>query len=115
VHFCSNSEIDDLWESYELPQLRGTTIFWCLVVTQILNDLKYVGCQYLFLFAADKSKEEKLVKCHENQLNFQRPEELTTAKPYYDFTCKFIRHNVSRLDKKCEEFFNNYNPSEDSV
>ena len=115
VHFCSNNETDDLWENFGLPQLRGTTIFWYFVVSQILNALKYVGCQYVFLFAADKSKEEKLVRYYENQLNFQRPEELATAKPFYDFTCKFMCHDVSTLEREREEFFNNFNPSADSV
>ena len=115
VHFCSNNETDDLWENFELPQLRGTIIFWYFVVPQILNALKYVGCQYVFLFAADKSKEEKLVRYYENQLNFQRPEELATAKPFYDFTCKFMCHDVSTLEREREEFFNNFNPSADSV
>ena len=62
--------------------------------------LKYVGCQYLFLFAADKSREEKLVRYYENQLNFIKPDELATAKPFYDFTCKFMCHDVSTLKRK---------------
>jgi len=115
VHFCSNSLTDDLWESFNLPQLKGSTVFWYFVVPQIVNALKYVGCQYVFLFAADKSKGEKLVRYYEDQLNFQRPEELATAKPFYDFTCKFMCHEISSLEKEREEFFNNYNPAADSV
>ena len=115
VHFCSNSETDDLWENFELPQLRGTTIFWYFVVPQILNALKYVGCQYVFLFAADRSKGEKLVRYYEDQLNFQRPDELATAKPFYDFTCKFLCHEISSLEREREEFFVNFNPGPDNV
>ena len=115
VHFCSNSETDDLWENFELPQLRGSTIFWYFVVPQILKALKYVGCQYVFLFAADRSKGEKLVRYYEDQLNFQRPDELATAKPFYDFTCKFMCHEISSLEKEREEFFANFNPNPDNV
>jgi len=115
VHFCSNSETDDLWEDFDMPQLRGTTIFWYFVVPKILNAIKYVGCQYVFLFAADKSKEEKLVRYYEDQLNFQRPDELATAKPVYDFTCKFMCHEISSLENEGAEFFENFNPSDDSV
>lgn len=115
VHFCSNSETDDLWENFELPQLRGSTIFWHFVVPQILNVLKYVGCQYVFLFAADRSKGEKLVRYYEDQLNFMRPDELATAKPFYDFTCKFMCHEISSLEKEREEFFANFNPNPDNV
>lgn len=115
VHFCSNSDTDDSWENFGLPQLRGTIIFWYFVVPMVLKTLEYVGCQYLFLFAADKSKEEKLVRYYEDQLNFKRPDELATAKPFYDFTCKFMCHEISSLEKEREEFFANFNPSPDNV
>ncbi len=115
VHFCANSETDYLWENFKLPQLRGTTIFWYFVVPQILNALKYVGCQYVFLFAADRSKAEKLVRYYEDQLNFQRPDELATAKPFYDFTCKFMCHEISSLERERDEFFANFNPGPDNV
>lgn len=115
VHFCSNTETDYLWDNFELPQLRGATIFWYFVVPKVLETLKYVGCQYLFLFAADKSKDEKLVRYYEDQLNFQRPDELATAKPFYDFTCRFMCHDISTLEKEKESFFDNYNPNPDSV
>lgn len=115
VHFCSNSDTDDSWGNFELPQLRGTIIFWYFVVPKVLEALKYVGCQYLFLFAADKSKDEKLVRYYEDQLNFKRPDELATAKPFYDFTCKFMCHEISSLEREREEFFANFNPSPDDV
>lgn len=115
VHFCSNSDTDDSWENFGLPQLRGTIIFWYFVVPMVMEALKYVGCQYMFLFAADKSKEEKLVRYYEDQLNFKRPDELATAKPFYDFTCKFMCHEISSLEKEREEFFANFNPSPDNV
>ena len=81
----------------------------------VMEALKYVGCQYMFLFAADKSKEEKLVRYYEDQLNFKRPDELATAKPFYDFTCKFMCHEISSLEKEREEFFANFNPNPDNV
>lgn len=115
VHFCSNSDTDDSWENLGLPQLRGTIIFWYFVVPMILEALKYVGSQYVFLFAADKSKDEKLVRYYEDQLNFKRPDELATAKPFYDFTCKFMCHEISTLEKERDEFFENFNPSPDNV
>ena len=115
VHFCSNTETDDLWGNFELPQLRGSVIFWHFVVPKVLEAIKYVGCQYLFLFAADRSKDEKLVRYYEDQLNFLRPDELATAKPFYDFTCKFMCHEISSLEKERESFFDNFNPNPDSV
>lgn len=107
--------IQMIYGIFEFPQLRGTTIFWHFVVPQILNALKYVGCQYVFLFAADRSKGEKLVRYYEDQLNFQRPDELATAKPFYDFTCKFMCHEISSLEREREAFFDNFNPDPESV
>ena len=115
VHFCSNTDADDTWANLGLPQFRGTTIFWYFVVPKVLEILNYVGCQYLFLFAADRSKDEKLVRYYEDQLNFKRPDDLATAKPFYDFFCKFMCHEISSLEKERDEFFANFNPSEDSV
>jgi predicted house-cleaning noncanonical NTP pyrophosphatase (MazG superfamily) len=115
VHFCSNTDTDELWDSFGFPQLRGTIIFWYFVIPIVIEALKYVGCQYLFLFAADKSKEEKLVRYYENQLNFIKPDELATAKPFYDFTCKFMCHETSTLKQEQAEFFANFNPSPDNV
>ena len=37
------------------------------------------------------------------------------AKPFYDFTCKFMCHEISSLEKERESFFNNFNPNPDSV
>ena len=82
----------------------------------------------VFLFAADRSKDEKLVRYYEDQLNFLRPDELATAKPFYDFTCKFMTakpfydftckfmcHEITSLEKERESFFDNFNPNPDSV
>lgn len=80
-----------------------------------MEAIKYVGSQYLFLFAADRSKDEKLVRYYEDQLNFTRPDELATAKPVYDFTCKFMCHDISSLEIERKAFFDNFNPNPESV
>ncbi len=115
VHFCSNTDTDDLWDELNMPQLRGSIIFWYFIVPQVMMSLKYVGCQYLFLFAADKSKDEKLVRYYEDQLNFKKPEDLATAKPFYDFTCQFMCHDINSLEKERQVFFDNFNPTSDNV
>jgi predicted house-cleaning noncanonical NTP pyrophosphatase (MazG superfamily) len=38
VHFCSNTEADDLWDNLGLPQLRGTIIFWRFVVPKVSSQ-----------------------------------------------------------------------------
>lgn len=89
------------------PQSLGAVVFWGFVVPIIEDIRQKVGCQYLFLFAADLSKGEKLVKYYSDQLNFEVPTALATAKPIYDFSCMFICQEVKGLSKGREEFFKN--------
>jgi len=42
-------------------------------------------------------------------------DELATAKPFYDFTCKFMCHEISSLEREREAFFDNFNPDPESV
>ena len=107
VHFCANDATEDLWKEMDVPQLLGSVVFWWFVVPIIEDVRKKVGCQYLFLFAADLSKGEKLVKYYSDQLSFEVPTDLATAKPIYDFSCKFMCQEEKGLAKGREEFFRN--------
>lgn len=49
VHFCANDAHREEWDEYDLPQNMGTTIFWYFIVPKILEMLKIVGCEYVFL------------------------------------------------------------------
>lgn len=112
VHFCANDAAEDLWKSMGSPQSLGAVVFWSFVVPIIEDIRQKVGCQYLFLFAADLSKGEKLVKYYSDQLNFEIPTDLATAKPIYDFSCKFMCQEVKSLASGRQAFFNNFNPDE---
>lgn len=54
VHFCRNDEYGDLWESLGLNNKIGTVVFWHFIVPKIAELKKIVGCEFVFLFAADK-------------------------------------------------------------
>ncbi|MDO4186062.1 MAG: hypothetical protein Q4D30_06220 [Bacteroidales bacterium] len=112
VHFCSNSDADELWESLGLPRSRGTITFWHFIVPMIYEIQRHVGCQYLFLFAADDSRDERLVNYYRDQLNFSVSTSLATAKPVYDFTCKFMFQEISELKQAQKDFFEHFNPDE---
>ena len=112
VHFCANDAVEHIWSDMKQPQSLGTVVFWYFIVPIVENIRKMVGCQYLFLFAADFSKGEKLVQYYADQLNFEIPESLATAKPIYDFSCKFMCQEVKGLAKAREEFFGNFTPDE---
>lgn len=113
VHFCSNNDADDVWESFHLPRSRGVVVFWRFIVPIILQLKEIVGCEYLFLFAADDSNDQTLVEYYRNRLYFDDNQERAVAKPVYDFTCKFMYQELAPLKDRQIEFFENFNTIEE--
>ena len=109
VHFCANTSTDELWNSLSLPHPRGAVVFWNFVVPAILETVRWVGCQYLFLFAADLSDDQTLVEYYKNQLSFVDSIERATVKPLYDLGCKFMYQPVTTLSSQRDEFFSHFN------
>ena len=109
VHFCSNNDADELWDSFMLPQSRGMIVFWYFIVPIIIQLRKLVGCEYLFLFAADDSNDQTLVEYYRNRLNFDDNQERAVAKPVYDFTCKFMYQDLEHIDDLQKDFFEHFN------
>ena len=112
VHFCFNDQAEELWSGMECPQSLGTVVFWNFTVPIIEEIREKVGCKYLFLFAADFSKGEKLIGYYTDRLNFRVPTDLATAKPIYDFSCKFMCQEINNLEQGRSQFFENFNPDE---
>ncbi len=108
THFCRNA-------GYTFPEKLafpiGFYVFWEIVVDQILFIASLLGCQYLYLFAADNTEQAssditglypddwdlddtgntsqvyKLVEYYKNELKFEDVQNVTVLKPYYDFSC----------------------------
>lgn len=113
VHFCANDEKRDVWDSYGLPQNLGVVVFWQFVVPKIQQLMKIVGCEYLFLFAADSTVDEVLVNYYSDKLGFDRKDEHSVAIPMYDFTCQFMSQKTTSLEEKRQRFFEMFNPDEE--
>lgn len=112
VHFCANNATDDLWRSLHLPHDRGAIVFWHFIVPLIVQVRRLVGCEYLFLFAADISKYHTLVDYYHNQMGFVDEGERATAKPLYDLSCKFMYQEAELLEERRTEFFDHFNSEE---
>lgn len=112
VHFCANNATDELWKGLALPHDRGTLIFWQFIVPIILKVRVLVGCEYLFLFAADISEYHTLLDYYRNQMGFADEGERATAKPLYDLSCKFMYMETEKLEDRRNEFFDNFNLEE---
>ena len=115
VHFCANDDCRELWDNYELDQSLGTIVFWHFIVPIIFELQKLVGCEYLFLFAADCDPDEHLVNYYSQKLKFKKADEHSAAMPIYDFTCKFMYQRIADLAKGKHNFYANFNHDEDAV
>lgn len=99
VHFCSNDLVKDKWKAYGINHPMGEVLFWKFITPIIENIQQYVGCQYLFLFAADTSEDGSLINYYDVALKFKKPTEIGTNKPRYDFCCEFMCEDINELKK----------------
>lgn len=115
VHFCSNNACDDLWEKYGLPHSIGVIVFWYFIVSKIMEIKNILGIQYLFLFAADLSKEDSLIRYYSDKLDFLHDTERATVKPIYDLSCEFMYQETKDLEERRSLFFENFNPDTEEI
>lgn len=109
VHFCVHSPAVEKWKTLGMdPRGIGKTMFWQFVVPVIQQVRKLVGCEYLYLFAADSKKSGRLVRYYK-ELGFELREDLSVSKPEYDFCCFFMCQKVTSLRNRQNEFFRSYN------
>lgn len=117
VQFCTNDTIrlQEKWKQYNMGHSMGEVMFWRYIVSCILNAVRVVGCQYVYLFAADSSKEEALINYYSDRLKFVISEDLGTNKPSYDWSCRFMCQTIDGLKDKQKDYFSNFNRDEDEV
>lgn len=80
--------------------------------------MKFVGCEYLYLFAADNSPKDadmELVNYYKVKMGFEEPEERRTTVPLYDLFCPLLYQKTKELERKQEEFFNDFCHDIDAV
>lgn len=87
--------------------------FWQFIVPKILDLMEIVGCEYLFLFAADLSEDADLVNYYVDNLEFIDASEHSAATPMYDFACRFLCQETSTLQERRTSFFEHFNPDEE--
>lgn len=112
VHFCINEKCKDYWASSGIEQKLGVVVFWLFLVPKVTALMKLVGCEYLFLFAADHTENQELVNYYQYNFQFKQADEHSAAIPLYDFTCKFMYQQTLNLEQRRQAFFNNFNREE---
>lgn len=115
VHFCVHTPASEKWKAMGMgPASVGKTMFWKFVVPVIQQVRSLVGCEYVYLFAADEKKSGHLVNYYKG-LGFEIREDLCVNKPEYDFCCFFMCQKVTSLRNRQNEFFRNYNRPKEPV
>ena len=107
-----NEDAKGLWASYGLPKRMGETLFWQCVMDKIDEVCKRVGCQYLYLFAADNKPDGNLVVYYNTRLHFEKDFDLNANKPHFDFKCRFMCQKIEALRQNKAYFFDHFNSPE---
>lgn len=91
-------------------QHMGHVFFWKFVLPAIQEIKKHVGCEYIYLFAADDkgNREGPLVQYYQ-KLGFNFRNDFKVTKPVYDFCCYFMCQEVTGLRNQRNAFFRDYN------
>lgn len=115
VHFCANDNYRPSWEKLNIKQKMGSVVFWHFLIPKICELRKIVGCEYLFLFAADLTPDELLVNYYKSNLGFRDSNEYGTAIPLYDYACKFMHQELKDIEERRNNFYLEFNPDEESI
>ncbi len=111
VHFVKNTTYEDLWyDTCMCNHTLGEVVFWEFVAQKVIDMNKLVGCEYIYLFAADMDEEERaLIRFYHDKLKFHVAEDLGTVRPRYDDGCIFMCQRVEDMKKSKRAFFRDYN------
>lgn len=117
VEFCANENAREVWRKFNLPDSKkmGECAFWNFIVPKLQQVQELVGCQYVYLFAADSSADEFLINYYKSKLHFEQPLTINANKPRYDFQCTFLCRELNALIKEKDNFFSNFNPEEEYI
>ncbi|MDO4310959.1 MAG: hypothetical protein Q4C43_09625 [Prevotella sp.] len=104
--FGTNQSSKAYWKSLGLPDDKkmGECLFFIKIVETIQTMLNSVGCQYLYLFAADQETEGQLVQYYRVRLGFDSNAKMTANKPRFDWNCQFLFQDMDNLFKRREYF-----------
>ncbi len=113
MHFCVNDNARVFWKGCGINRPMGEVLFWKYIAPIIYNIQTVIGCQYVFLFAADTSPDRVLVNYYQVALKFNQPNDIGTSKPQYDFCCEFMCQKTNDLRNNRAYYFDNFNPDAD--
>lgn len=117
THFCVNEAYREKWRSYGFSARNriGSTIFWHVIVGIVKEIRNLTGCEYLYLFAADATSDRHLVNHYKNMMGFREEMTMSALQPIYDFNCTFLCAGIDSLINARDEFYEDFNVTEEIV
>ena len=104
--FGINESAKKYWKALGLPKdfKMGETLFWLKGVETLRMMMKYVGCKYVYLFAADNEPEGQLVQYYRVRLGFRSDPNLAANKPQFDWESQFLFQSIDELMERRDQF-----------
>jgi len=115
VHFCADDNEKKKWYAKITNHAMGETLFWFFIVPIIEKMLELVGCQYIYLFAADSTVDGTLMNYYDVYLKFSNTPNFGTSKPLYDFGCFFMHQKIDELIRNKNMFFDAFNKDDEDI
>ena len=115
THFCTDDNEKKIWKQYKFNFPLGAVMFWSKIVPIVIGIQARIGCQNLFLFAADDTQDGVLINYYQETLKFQMVNHVGTTKPRYDFGCSFMSQPINQLRLHQWNFFEHFNPDPDDI
>lgn len=115
VEFCANENGRTAWKRLGIDRKMGECVFWHCIVPKLMKVQEEIGCQYVYLFAADSSLDGDLANYYKVALHFEQSATLGANKPQYDFQCFFLCQEMKKLMAGRDEFYEYFNPDEEDL
>lgn len=113
--FGINDNTKKFWDDLNFPKKMGETLFWYFIVPKLEDLREIVGCQFLYLFAADRDADGSLVTYYRTVLHLDGPPGLSYNKPYFDYQSMFLYQDIAHLMEQRDLFFSTFNPDIEDV
>lgn len=110
-HFCVNENYKSKWCDFNLGDRNriGLTLFWHFIIPKVIQVSDLIGCEYLYLFAADGTPDRFLVNHYKNFMGLREDMNVLAIQPIYDFRCTFLCNTISALKDEMCNFYDHFN------
>ena len=113
-HFCVNENYRQKWEEYGFGDRNrlGITLFWNFIVDKAIQVSQLIGCEYLYLFAADSTADHYLVNHYKGFMGFREDLKVLSLQPKFDFRCTFLCNTIEAFKVGKDNFFAHFNDAD---